>query len=142
MLRCGNVRRLSAKRVAVADDREKSDSAKVAGETDEQSGPNRSGAGGAKGGAGGDAKQQSTDWAQNRATMSHALERVRGAATLAFCPSHPRWERVQESCPTRIWVGGRLAMIVPTELRSEPTGPTRPSRNRGHCNNIVEVTAQ
>ena len=53
MLRCGNVRRLSAKRVAVADDREKSDSAKVAGETDEQSGPNRSGAGGAKGGAGG-----------------------------------------------------------------------------------------
>jgi hypothetical protein len=53
--------------------REKSDSAIVAGETDEQSGPNRSGAGGAKGGARRDANQQSTDWAQNRATMSRGL---------------------------------------------------------------------
>ena len=79
--------------------REKSDAAIVAGETDEQSGPEPERSRWSEGRGRGDAKQQST------ATMSHALERVRGAATLTFCPSHPRWERVQESCPTRIWGG-------------------------------------
>ena len=122
--------------------REKSDAAIVAGETDEQSGPNRSGAGGAKGGGRGGretAKHGLGTEPGNHVTCAGART---GCRNISVLPVTPKMGACAGSCPTRIWVGGRLAMIVPTELRSEPTGPTRPSRNRGHCNDIVEVTAQ
>jgi hypothetical protein len=49
-------------------------------EADEQSGPGRSRAGGAKAGAKGSASQQSTDRAQNRTIVSQALDRIRKVA--------------------------------------------------------------
>jgi hypothetical protein len=49
-------------------------------EADEQSGPNRSGAGGAKGRAERNASQHSTHRTQGRERVSQALERVRQAA--------------------------------------------------------------
>jgi hypothetical protein len=53
-------------------------------EADEQSGPDRSGAGGAKG----NASQQSTRRTQSRVSVSHALERIRQAVTKNALPSH------------------------------------------------------
>jgi len=61
-------------------------------EADEQSGPDRSGAGGAKGGAKGNASQQSTHRTQRRVRVSQALERVRHIS-----PSHTQGgSRVRE----------------------------------------------
>jgi hypothetical protein len=65
-----------------------------------------------------------------------------GCRNINVLPVTPRVGACAGILPYTDLGGGRSAIIVPTELRSEPTGPTRPSRKRGHCDNIVEVAAQ
>ena len=57
-------------------------------------------------GAKGNANQQSTDRAQNRATVSQALERIRKAANSSFAVTHPRWEPYAGIPLVRICAGG------------------------------------
>src|ERR1700686_4053269 len=54
-------------------------------------------------GAKGNANQQSTDRAQNRATVSQALERMRKAATAASPLHTQRWEPCAGIPLARIW---------------------------------------
>jgi hypothetical protein len=56
-------------------------------------------------GAKGNAHQQSTGRAQNRLTVSQALERIRQVAT-ATSPSYPRWEPCAGIPHARICAGG------------------------------------
>jgi len=56
--------------------------------------------------------------------MSHALERVRGR-NINVLPVTPEVGACAGILPDTDLSGGRSAMIAPTELRSEPTGPTR-----------------
>jgi hypothetical protein len=57
-------------------------------------------------GAKGNAHQQSTDRAQNRATVSQALERIRKVANSSFAVTHPRWEPCAGIPLARICAGG------------------------------------
>jgi hypothetical protein len=57
-------------------------------------------------GAEGNANQQSTDRAQNRATVSQALERIRKAANSNFAVTYPRWEPCAGIPHARICAGG------------------------------------
>ena len=79
--------------------REKSDSAIVAGKPTNKAVPTAAEPVERRAGAKGNASQQSTDRAQNRATVSQALERVRRAARLASRRHTQGGSRVQESCP-------------------------------------------
>ena len=85
--------------------REKSDSAIVAGKPTNKTERSVAEPVERRVGAEGNANQQSTDRAQNRATVSQALERIRKAATVAS-PSHPRWEPCAGIPLARICAGG------------------------------------
>src|SRR5262245_9811385 len=78
--------------------REKSDSAIVAGKPTNKAVPTAAEPVERRAGAKGNASQQSTGRAQNRATVSQALERVRRAARLASRRHTQGGSRVQESC--------------------------------------------
>jgi hypothetical protein len=86
--------------------REKSDSAIVAGKPTNKAVPTAAEPVERRAGAKGNASQQSTGRAQNRAT------RVTGAGARTACrkisvpPSHPRWEPCAGILPARIWAGG------------------------------------
>jgi hypothetical protein len=99
--------------------REKSDSAIVAGKPTNKAVSTAAEPVERRAGAKGNANQQSTDRAQNRATVSQALERVRRAARLAFRRHTPKVGAVCRN-PTRTDLGGgRSVMTVPTALRFE-----------------------
>src|SRR5215475_8690415 len=73
-------------------------------------------------GAEGNANQQSTDRAQNRATASLALERIRKAATAAFAVT-PKVGAVCGNSARTDLCGGRLVTAVPTAIvRRRSTG--------------------
>ena len=101
---------------------EKSDSAIVASEADEQSVEahcggecgGASGAGGAKGGGQGEYDQQSTHWTQSQARVSQALERIRQA----FAVKTRGRSRMRESCTYGSVRGARHEMGVPCTLRT------------------------
>ena len=115
----------AAKRVAV----EKSDSAIVAGEPTNRAVPT-----GAE-----PAERRAGTEPSNHVTCAGART---GCRNINVLPVTPKVGACAGILPYTDLGGGRSAIIVPTELRSEPTGPTRPSRKRGHCDNIVEVAAQ
>ena len=54
----------------------------------------------------GNANQQSMDRAQNRDTVSQALERIRRVANEQFAVTHPRWEPYAGIPLVRICAGG------------------------------------
>src|SRR6202049_4242651 len=85
--------------------REKSDPAIVAGKPTNKAERSAAEPVERRAGAKGNANQQSTDRAQNRATVSQALDRIRKAATAAS-PSHPRWEPCAGIPLARICAGG------------------------------------
>ena len=74
-------------------------------EADEQSGAIRRGAGGAKDGTKGRAGQQSTCRAQDRVSVSQALDRMRQDA-VQLVASYPRQEPDALIGPVRICAGG------------------------------------
>ena len=81
--------------------REKSDSAIVAGKPTNKAVLTAAEPVERRAGAKGNANQQSTDRAQNRATVSQALERVRQV----FAVTHPRREPCAGIPLARIWAG-------------------------------------
>ena len=54
----------------------------------------------------GNAAQQSTRRAQDRVSVSQALERIRKVASDRFAVTHPRWEPYARIGPVRICAGG------------------------------------
>ena len=100
--------------------REKSDSAIVAGKPTNKAVPTAAEPVERTAGAKGNASQQSTDRAQNRATVSQALERVRRAARLASRRHTQGGSRVQESCPHG---SGRGAVSNDRPYRASPCCP-------------------
>jgi hypothetical protein len=105
----GNSRRsASGRRGAVADDARSREVrlCHSSWEADEQSGPDRSGAGGAKGGGQGErepAKHGPGTEPGNRVTGAGARTACR---KISVPPSHPRWEPCAGILPARIWAGG------------------------------------
>jgi hypothetical protein len=85
--------------------REKSDPAIVAGKPTNKAERSAAEPVERRAGTKGNANQQSMDRAQNRVTMSQALERIRKAATAASL-SHPRWEPCAGIPHARICAGG------------------------------------
>jgi hypothetical protein len=71
-----------------------------------------------KAGAEGNAEQQSTRRAQDRESVSQALDRIRHAASARFVVKHPRWEPDARIGPRPDLCGGRSAMNVPTAINS------------------------
>jgi hypothetical protein len=86
--------------------REKSDSAIVAGKPTNKAVPTAAEPVEPRAGTKGNASQQSTDRAQNRAAVSQALERIRRVANKRFAVTHPRWEPCAGIPLARIWAGG------------------------------------
>jgi hypothetical protein len=89
--------------------REKSDSAIVAGKADEQSGPDRSGAGGAKGGGQGErvpAKHGPGTEPGHRVTGAGARTASRESQDQRFAVIYPRWEPYARIGHVRICAGG------------------------------------
>jgi RNA-directed DNA polymerase len=86
--------------------REKSDSAIVAGKPTNKAERSAAEPVERRAGAKGNASQQSTDRAQNRATVSQALERVRRVARSASRRHHPRWEPYARIGLVRFCAGG------------------------------------
>ena len=84
-------------------DREKSDSAIVAGKLTNKAGKPATGSVEPRAGAEGNASQQSTHRTQGRERVSQALESVRQAA---FAVIHPRREPYARIGPVRICAGG------------------------------------
>ena len=83
--------------------REKSDSAIVAGKPTNKAVPTAAEPVERRAGTKGNANQQSMDRAQNRATMSQALGRIREVAKhKRFAVTHPRWEPCAGIPPARI----------------------------------------
>jgi hypothetical protein len=99
--------------------REKSDSAIVAGKPTNNAVPTAAESVERRAGTKGNANQQSTDRAQNRAAVSQALERIRRVAQQAVRRHVPKVGAVCGNPARTDLSGGRSAMIVPTALRSE-----------------------
>jgi hypothetical protein len=98
--------------------REKSDSAIVAGKPTNNAVTTAAEPVERRAGTKGNANQQSTDRAQNRATASQALERIRRVAQ-AFRRHSPKVGAVCGSPARTDLSGGRSAMAVPTALPPE-----------------------
>jgi hypothetical protein len=92
------------------------DSAIVAGKPTNKAVPTAAESVERRAGAKGNANQQSTDRAQNRATVSQALERVRRAARLASRRHTPKVGAVCRNPARTDLGGGRSVMTVPTDL--------------------------
>ncbi len=89
-------------------------------EADEQSGPDRSGAGGAKGGGQGECEPASTRRTQSRVSVSQALERIRQTVTKNALPSHTQGGRSYGAGG-----GGCGTFIVHTNRWRLPRGPNQ-----------------
>ena len=88
-------------------DREKSDSAIVAGKPTNKAVPTAAESVEPRAEAKGNASQQSTRRTQSRVSVSHALERIRQTVTeKRFAVIHPRWEPSARIGPARICAGG------------------------------------
>jgi len=96
--------------------REKSDSAIVAGKPTNNAVPTAAESVERRAGTKGNANQQSTDRAQNRAAVSQALERIRRVAQQAVRRHVPKVGAVCGNPARTDLSGGRSAMIVPTAL--------------------------
>src|SRR5271165_6064131 len=95
--------------------REKSDPAIVAGKPTNKAERSAAEPVERRAGAKGNANQQSTDRAQNRAAVSQALERMRKAATAASRYT-PKVGAVCGNSARTDLCGGRLATAVPTAI--------------------------
>jgi hypothetical protein len=98
--------------------REKSDSAIVAVKPTNKAVPTAAEPAEPRAGTKGNANQQSMDRAQNRTTVSQALERIRRVAQ-AVRHHSPKVGAVCGNPARTDLSGGRSAMAVPTALRSE-----------------------
>jgi hypothetical protein len=119
----GNCRRsASGRRGAVADDARSREVrlCHSSWEADEQSGPDRSGAGGAKGGGQGECEPASTRRTQSRVSVSQALERIRQTVTKNALPSHTQGGRSYGAGG-----GGCVTFIVHTNRWRLPRGPNQ-----------------
>jgi hypothetical protein len=88
-------------------DREKSDSAIVAGKPTNKAGQPAAEPVEPRAEAKGNASQQRTRRTQSRVSVSHALERIRQTVTeKRFAVIHPRWEPYARIGPVRICAGG------------------------------------
>ena len=85
-------------------DREKSDSAILAGKPTNKAVSTAAEPVERRAEAKGNASQQRTRRTQSRVSVSHALERIR--QTVKALPSHPRWEPYARIGPVRICAGG------------------------------------
>ena len=102
--------------------REKSDSAIVAEKPTNKAVPTAAEPVERRAGAKGNANQQSTDRAQNRATVSQALERIRRVAQ-AVRRHSPKVGAVCGNSARTDLGGGRSVMTIPTALRHEFFSP-------------------
>ena len=100
--------------------REKSDSAIVAVKPANKAVPTAAESVEPRVGTKGNANQQSTDRAQNRATVSQALERIRRVAQ-AVRRHSPKVGAVCGSPARTDLSGGRSAMAVPTAIYTGPS---------------------
>jgi RNA-directed DNA polymerase len=87
-------------------DREKSDSAIVAGKPTNKAGQPAAEPAEPRVEAKGNASQQSTRRTQSRVSVSHALERIRQNRNEKIAVTHPRWEPYARIGPVRICAGG------------------------------------
>src|SRR5262249_41420202 len=106
--------------------REKSDSAIVAGKPTNKTERSVAEPVERRVGAEGNANRQSTDRAQNRATVSQALERIRKAATAVT----PKVGAVCENSARTDLCGGRLVTAVPTAIQGEFSNSGHPPGSR------------
>ena len=90
----------------MTNEREKSDSATVAGKPTNKAERSAAEPAEPRAEAEGNAGQQSTRRAQDRESVSQALERIRQAAKQRFAVKHPRWEPYARIGPVRICAGG------------------------------------
>ena len=99
--------------------REKSDSAIVAGKADEQSGPDRSGAGGAKGGGPRGMRTSEARTGHRTGQPCHRRWSAYGEPPSAPHRHSPKAGAVCGNSARTDLSGGRSVMAVPTALRSE-----------------------
>ena len=91
----------------MTNEREKSDSATVAGKPTNKAERSAAEPAEPRAEAEGNAGQQSTRRAQDRESVSQALERIRHVARISrSAVTHPRWEPYARMGPVRICAGG------------------------------------